>query len=277
MFRVWCSIKILTHAVSYCKSCIQHYLGATVHFLIYSRQNHPAGSKHLYKLTLLIFPWNRLRSHEAELLSSRHLVLVTSSAGGDQQLEAVVSQAGSAKGSPLLSFSLDRSRREEPAPPGLTAPQVPAELLSADHGVTCTEPSPATPGVLCSGDCWGFTHCPHLGSIHLSDPNTKDLAFWPCAEGPLGHSVVPVKAFSWHLSTEQWSCGPSFSPQVTLQGGQGKVGTDLSSELSEPPPWCERSWCTLSAPQLTCSVSASCLSYSFPVPISQYPRSPPRG
>ena len=52
----------------------------------------------------------------------RSLVVVTSSAGSDQQLEGVVSQAGSGKGGLLLSFSLDRSRREEQALPGLSAP-----------------------------------------------------------------------------------------------------------------------------------------------------------
>lgn len=77
---------------------------------------------------------------------------MTPSVGGDQQLEAVLSRAGSAKGSLLLSFSLNRSRREEPALPGLSAPQVPAKLLSADPEVTCTESPPATLGVLCLGD-----------------------------------------------------------------------------------------------------------------------------
>lgn len=111
---------------------------------------------------------------------------------------------------------------------------------------------------------WGTPEGLHIVQIwfHPPNPSSKDLAFltmcWWTPLPPL-FTVVPVKAFLWHLSTEQCPCGPSLSPQVTLQGK--KMGMSWVLSWVNFSHWCERSWCTLNALHLTCPVLPCCLSH----------------
>lgn len=117
---------------------------------------------------------------------------------------------------------------------------------------------------------WGTPEGLHIVQtwFHPPNPSSKDLAFltmcWWTPLPPL-FTVVPVKAFLWHLSTEQCPCGPSLSPQVTLQGKKMGMSWVLSwvnlSLVWEVLVHIECSSSHLPCPSL---LSVSCLLCSFP-------------
>lgn len=183
-----------------------------------------------------------------------------------QQLEAAVPQAGSAEGSLLLSFSLGRCRREEPAWPGLSAPQVQAELLSADCEVTWAQSAQPHLG-FCA---WETPEGLHIVQtwFHSSIPSTKDLAFLTMCWGtPLllcnPRESFPVESFHWAMSLWLFLLPTGHTAGKAGEGGHWVV---LWVEWTLTLLWEVLVHMKCSSAHLPCPslVSVSCLLCSFP-------------